>query len=510
VTRDSLAPEIAALRRLFRRLNDVASLRGNPLAMQLFGVSNHEVLDAGAIHQRIRSKVMAALESMTPPLEDRSRSAEYARRLRTIVERCDLLGEPRSIVAADLGICERHLYRDRHEAFARLADVLRHTGIVREPQVTSISGSIGDVELRLNLVKRLDSAGRFCDARAVLESLANQQLPPAQRALVTHRLVQALCDAGSVVEGRVVLDSAKHELAKAGCGESELRIIRSEMLAAEALLAKEAGEMSSAIDCAERALAMLRPYHGPNRERARSLAVELSVVLAGALCEAGAFERAVRTVESAKAFVDERLDPAIVTSLHFHSGQAHVLLPWGLNVALQENHEAFAIASRSGHARHEAIALGNFSMIHFLSGNYADAMQYGQKALLVSEHVAAPIDLAQELTHVARVAIALGNAVYGKQDIRRDGRRRGGRSAYGSETVRRGSGGSSPSVPRLPRLQCTQAPRNCTVRRSARVCWFNEKAKRNLCDPWRDRRRRKPRDRVFPFASLPRVSRDHR
>src|ERR1700759_1745297 len=101
------AAEGAAIRHLFRHLDDVATLRKNPIAQQLFGVSKHGALDAGAIRVRVRSAVVAALEALTPLAEDGSRSAQHARRLRTILERCDLNGEPHRTVAADLGICVR-------------------------------------------------------------------------------------------------------------------------------------------------------------------------------------------------------------------------------------------------------------------------------------------------------------------------------------------------------------------------------------------------------------------
>lgn len=407
--------EVSAVRHLFRHLDDVASLRENPLAVQLFGGSNHAVLDAGAIRQRIRSTVFAALDSLTPPPDDRSRSAQYARRLRTIVERCDLHGEPRRVVAADLGICNRQLYRDRGEAFARLADVLRDVAVAQErhpASIPAIPASISDIDLQLQLAARLDSVGQFQAARTRLEHLADEPLTPTQRGLVTHRLVEALCNVGSIVEGRKILAKAKRELAKASCSDAEITIISSQMLAGEALLAWHAGDASSAIACAERGLVLLRPYHGPNPKRGLSVVVELSTVLAGALWEAGASERAIRTVESAKAFIDDDTDPATAAKLHLWGSQAYGVLPSGLNRALQENSKAFAIARRGGHARLEAIALAKFCQIYFLRGSYADALQYGHKALLVSELLAAPMELAQLLMNVARVAIALGNTPY--------------------------------------------------------------------------------------------------
>lgn len=406
------AADVAAVRHLFRHLDDVAALRGNQVAEQLFGVPKDGVLDAGAIRVRIRSVVVAALESLTPLAEDHSRSAQYARRLRTILERCDLHGEPHRTVAAELGICVRQLYRDRHEAFERIVEIFRNVTLAQETNVTAaVPTSIDDVELQLKLVARLDGVGQFDAARTILGRLADQLLKPAQRALLTHRLVEALCRACSTSDARVILAKAKRELANASGAESEFSVIYAELSGAESLLAFHTGDIPSAIDHAERGLALLRPYHGPNKERLRSLVVELSMELADGLWESGAPERAIHAVDHAKAFVDDVVDPARAAALHLRAAQVHGALKWGVDAALQESSEAYEIARRSGHARYEATALGNLCPIYFLRGNYADAMQYGRKALLTAEFVSTPDDVANLLMNMARVAIALGNTV---------------------------------------------------------------------------------------------------
>jgi tetratricopeptide (TPR) repeat protein len=406
------AADIVAVRHLFRHLDDVASLRGNPVAEQLFGVSNQSTLDAGAIRVRIRSAVVTALDSLTPLAEDNSRSAQYARRLRTILERCDLHGEPHRTVAAELGICARQLYRDRQEAFARLTELFRNVTPAQEPQVSAVPASVDDVELQLKLVARLAGVGQFDTARTILRRLANQPLKPAQRALVTYRLVEELCRTGSISEARVTLGKAKGELAKASCAEPELSVIRAELSAADSEVALHSGDPSSAVDHAERGLALLRRHHHPNTERVRSLMVELSAALAESLWESGAHKRAIQIGDHAKAFIGEGVDPARAAALYLTAAQGYLSLQSGLDMALRENMEAYEIARRGGNARFEVIALGNLCPVHFLRGNYVEAMLYGQKALLTAEFVSSPMGMVQLLVNMARVAIALGNTAY--------------------------------------------------------------------------------------------------
>lgn len=403
------AAEVAAVRHLFRHLDDVASLRGNPVAEQILDVSKHAAFDAGATRVRIRSAVLAALESLAPLAEDHSRSAQHARRLRTILERCDLQGEPHRTVAAELGICARQLYRDRYEAFTRLVEVFRAVTPAQAPDLTAVPASIDDVELQLKLVARLDGVGQFHAARTILRRLADQPLQPAQRALLTHRFVAALCSAGSISEARVILAKAKRELAKASCAEPELSVIRAELSGAESVLALRAGDTSSAVDHAERGLALLRPHYPQKHERLRSLVVELSTELAGGLWESGAHERAIHAADHAKAFISDSTDPAYAVALHLWAAQGHLALRGGLETALRENWQAYEIARRSGNARYEALTLGNLCPVYFLRGNYVDAMRYGRKALLTAEFVSTPMGIVQLLVNMARVAIELGN-----------------------------------------------------------------------------------------------------
>jgi len=405
--------EVAAVRHLFRHLDDVVSLRKNPLAEELFGVSKHGVFDAGAMRIRIRSTVVGALESLTPLAEDRSRSAQYARRLRTILERCDLHGEPHRTVAAELGICQRQIYRDRQEAFTRLAEVFRNIILAQKRQMTAaVPASIDDVEQQLKLVARLDSIGQFPTALTILQRLSDEPLKPTQRALLAHRLVEALCSAGSISDARALLAKAKRELAKASCAEPELSIIRAELSGAESHLAFQTGDAPSAVEHAERGLALILPYRGPNAEGSRTLAVRLSIELSEALWESGASERAIRAVDRAKAFIGDGGDPTHAAVLHLQASQVHGAQQWGVDVSLHESSAAYAIARRTGHARYEALALGNLCPIHFLRGNYVDAMRYGRKALLTAEFVSTPTDVANLLMNMARVAIALGNPAH--------------------------------------------------------------------------------------------------
>jgi tetratricopeptide (TPR) repeat protein len=191
---------------------------------------------------------------------------------------------------------------------------------------------------------------------------------------------------------------------------NERLLIRAETLAAQAKIASLTGEATTAMTTSERGIGLLPPLVDENIERARSLMVELSITLAETKCEAGEFEQAIGIIDSAKDLSDSLTDAAMRTTLHLYGGQAHLVMPWGMNKASSENNEALRIARSNGLIRYEAIALANLCTIHFLRGENDVALQYGRKALLLSEPVATPMDLALVLLWLARVHIATGNS----------------------------------------------------------------------------------------------------
>jgi tetratricopeptide (TPR) repeat protein len=140
------APRYAAARRLLRDLDEEAALRENSLLAQY----------AGESHDRLRARVLRAVESLDPGLEATSAS-ERRYRLHQILVRCDLSGQSHKEVAAALGISRRQFYLDRREAFLLVADALDHA-----PAQLRVGGpALDPLAIHLDYVQMLSEQGRF-------------------------------------------------------------------------------------------------------------------------------------------------------------------------------------------------------------------------------------------------------------------------------------------------------------------------------------------------------------
>jgi tetratricopeptide (TPR) repeat protein len=393
------------VRDLLRHRENFSRLRKNPLALQLFPSIGTERLDARVIAQRILSAVTAALDAIAPDRDDASHAAEHLRRLQAIVERCDLGEEPHDVVARELGVCRRQFYRDRREAFERIACIVREQAVA---PAFSVAERPDEVALQLTLASRLQNAGHFSAARTALERLSTQTLAPPQRALAMHELIELLCESGNISEARTALTRAKRDLANTDATGDELRLLRAETLAAKAAVMTRSGEAQSAIAAADQGIRLLETAGAPGG-RVPVLLMKLAIAKSFAQCETGSFEAAIQTIGSAKHACDFSAQPAIAATLHLYGGFAHVCLPWGIHRAARENGQALQIARAHGLLRYEAVAYSNLCVIHLLRSEYEEALQYGRGALMLCESIGAPLDLSQLLMNLARVETARGN-----------------------------------------------------------------------------------------------------
>ncbi|HKU68868.1 MAG TPA: hypothetical protein VJP85_13930 [Candidatus Baltobacteraceae bacterium] len=137
----------AAARQLLRDLDEEGALRANPLLAAY----------AGEPYDRLRTRILRAVESLDPGLTATARS-ERRYRLYQILVRCDLTGESHKEVAAVLGISRRQFYLDRREAFLSLAEALERTQL----QAAIEAGPSSDaLSMHLDYVQLLYEQGRF-------------------------------------------------------------------------------------------------------------------------------------------------------------------------------------------------------------------------------------------------------------------------------------------------------------------------------------------------------------
>lgn len=142
---DSIARYRAA-RRLLRDLDEEIALRENPL------LGRH----AAESHDRLRARVLRAVESLDPGLAATTPS-ERRYRLYQILVLCDLNGKSHKEVAATLGISRRQFYVDRRAAFLLVADALE-----KQPAEPRIHGPSADaLSMHLDYMQMLQEQGRF-------------------------------------------------------------------------------------------------------------------------------------------------------------------------------------------------------------------------------------------------------------------------------------------------------------------------------------------------------------
>ena len=194
-----------ATRHLLRNLDDAAELRRNPLVRSCF------TPPAGAL-DRVRGLVHASLARC------RDRSAVRARprlgRMHAALLRCEIDKQPLAVVAAELGLSDRQVRRERRAAHEAFLHAFRHSE-------AAPGGAIVDdtATLRLAQTEELHELGQSTLAMSACEDVAALTGRPDRR-------IEALC-----LAAEIDLDGARYAAAQLHIAE------------AEAVLEQRAGEL---------------------------------------------------------------------------------------------------------------------------------------------------------------------------------------------------------------------------------------------------------------------------
>ncbi len=188
---------LRACRELLRQVDHPRVLRNNIL---LRHVPVYEIA-CPAFSHRLRRVIEAALELVTP-------------RQRAVLLRCDLGGERFSIVANDIGISERHLFRERAKSLAWIASSVLTADLTSAVTPIAVDDS---TELLLALARSLEQSGETRRASELLITGVRNISDAFNRCRVETRLAFLYVSAGSI-------ESAKHsiERARALCRDVEV------------------------------------------------------------------------------------------------------------------------------------------------------------------------------------------------------------------------------------------------------------------------------------------------
>ncbi|HEX3551071.1 MAG TPA: hypothetical protein VHT53_11880 [Candidatus Elarobacter sp.] len=109
-----------ASRHLLRNLDDAAELRRNPLVRTLFAPCNDDAPDRAGALDRVRALVHASLAGCRGRAGARTHGS--LGRMHAALLRCEIDKQPLAVVAAELGLSDRQIRRERraaHDAFLR-------------------------------------------------------------------------------------------------------------------------------------------------------------------------------------------------------------------------------------------------------------------------------------------------------------------------------------------------------------------------------------------------------
>jgi tetratricopeptide (TPR) repeat protein len=209
--------DVADCRNLLRDFRDPQRLRRNPLASAVFEFVP-EALERRLLLEGLITNALGRLDA----------------RSRAIIERCDLGRELFADVATDLGLSERHLYRERRRILVQLAAVIRDSS--KRPISDQFDATLSlDGQLRISRV--LEDNGDRATARSIVEGLITCSTDSDQRLRLFLELAQLYA------RGRDFELSEKYvKHAEASCQESALsKFLFAEILVTRAMILEESG-----------------------------------------------------------------------------------------------------------------------------------------------------------------------------------------------------------------------------------------------------------------------------
>lgn len=384
---------------LLRNLCNARVLARSPLAAPFAGA------DAEGTAARVRDEISRIIDRWGTAQGPDSEVKRWARR-RLIIERCDLEGAPHAAVAKEIGICERQLYRERATATHVIGEALRahrETAIVE-----SVATDIAD--LQLWDADALVAVGDFARAERVLRTLESGGVNAAVRMRALHRLVGLYSENGDLTGADRAFADLRGIYAAAALGERvPSRMETAQLLSANATVEWNRLRTTSVRRLCEQAIALCSPIAEAGDAHALAQCAQLWMLSGDERREAGRFDQSLEAFREARRYSDrtERADLQASAAISF--GYTSVTMQSGMYTARAENARALEIARRHGLVRHAAAALGNLSVIAHLRGEIDAALEFGEKALALSEHNASGIDYAVLLTTTARTYAAKGD-----------------------------------------------------------------------------------------------------
>jgi tetratricopeptide (TPR) repeat protein len=297
------------------------------------------------IHRRIECAAAA--------LRDDGRATNNARlgeRQRSIVVRCDLNGEPRKVVARDLGISTRQFSRDRSQAHLRVCAMLAsqrsRMSVVADAQWAALAHAGVLYEL-----------GRTSAAVRQFKEIASNASSGLRSVQAMLALAEIDIDFDRFDAAERTVNSARHQLNR--CGVEASGVARVAVLLGAAKLAVERGDVTEGdklLDELELLLSKARPRAGAEIE----VAAGVHCALAWRQSERGNLSTGLRYATRALNAIDSGKGPLVLREqlrhlqivLSYHMGEIQ------RETARQDLVSLLRFAQSSGWLRQSAILFG--------------------------------------------------------------------------------------------------------------------------------------------------------
>ncbi len=384
---------------LLRNLRNARALARSPLAGPFTGS------DVESTAARVRDEISRIIDRWEIARQPKSQVRGWARR-RLIIKRCDLDGAPHATVAKDIGICERQLYRERAIATQAIGEELRarrDTALVE-----AVAPNIAD--LQLWDADALIAVGDFARAERVLRAVETSGVNSGVRMRALHRLIDVYSENGDLAGADRAFADLRGIYAAAALGERLTSAMETaEMLGAHAVVEWNRLRATSVRRLCEQAITLCSPPAEAGDVQALAQCAQLWMLAGDERRESGKFDQSLHAFRQARWYSERAQRPDLQATAAMNLGYTSVTMQSGMSMARSENARSLEIARKHGLVRHAAAALGNLSVIAYLRGEIDAALDFGEKALALSEHNASAVDYAVLLTTTARIYAAKGD-----------------------------------------------------------------------------------------------------
>jgi tetratricopeptide (TPR) repeat protein len=360
----------SSCRHLFRHLDDAARLRSNPIVQRFFTIGCSDI----AVGQNIRSAIALVAENLAH-LDRSAGRRERARRLHSIVFRCDLAGESVSAVARDLHLSRSQFYRERKATWARIAQAL-----MVDRRADPAYAASND-ELAIRHIWALWQSGSLDEAIAVAAELAANTSDPTCKIVALCKLAVLSADNGRYAHALHALDEAERltiDVPDAAYAALRVRVSR----AVACVIAGDSASLSATLGRIATPLSLTKPEGGSNGYLRFSAVMELVPLL----LSSGQLNAALPLVDEVQSFiVGNALPPTAALGLCAMKMNVARARGDSLEGPIGEMERALGAAEHTGLLLSTFNGFSSLLLAYATACNYASLEKAGAYALSLGE-----------------------------------------------------------------------------------------------------------------------------